>query len=124
MFKTAIMMITAAAMPMAQVCADTVDPKTAELKVGETQVLELNGNPTTGFRWMLAEALPADSPVSVEIAYESAASRKPLCGLGGVFKVHYTGVKPGEATVILMYARPWEKDAYPSTKVNLTVKVN
>ncbi|MBO5683530.1 MAG: protease inhibitor I42 family protein, partial [Akkermansia sp.] len=39
------------------------------------------------------------------------------------FKVRYTGVKPGETTVVFIYARPWEKDAYPSTKVNLTVKV-
>lgn len=118
------MTMAVAAVPVAQGWAATVEQKTAELKVGETQVLELKGNPTTGFRWMLAEALPADSPVSVEIAYESAASRKPLCGRGGVFKVSYTGVKPGETTVVLIYARPWEKDAYPSTKVNLTVKVN
>ncbi len=124
MFKKALMTMAVAAMPMAQGWADTVEEKTAELKVGETQVLELQGNPTTGFRWMLAEALPADSPVSVEIVYESAASRKPLCGSGGVFKVSYTGVKPGETTLVLIYARPWEKDAYPSTKVNLTVKVN
>lgn len=124
MFKNAFMTMVVAAVSVAQVWADTVEEKTAELKVGETQVLELNGNPTTGFRWMLAEALSADSPVSVEIAYESAASRKPLCGRGGVFKVRYTGVKPGETTVVLIYARPWEKDAYPSTKINLTVKVN
>lgn len=124
MFKKALMSMAVAAMPMAQGWADTVVEKTAELKVGETQVLELRGNPTTGFRWMLAEALSADSPVSVEIVYESAASRKPLCGSGGVFKVSYTGVKPGETTVVLIYARPWEKDAYPFKKVNLTVKVN
>lgn len=124
MFKKALMSMAVAAMPMAQGWAETVEEKTAELKVGETQVLELRGNPTTGFRWMLAEALSADSPVSVEIVYESAASRKPLCGSGGVFKVSYTGVKPGETTVVLIYARPWEKDAYPFKKVNLTVKVN
>ena len=124
MFKNAFMTMVVAAVSVAQVWADTVEEKTAELKVGETQVLELNGNPTTGFSWMLAESLPADSPVSVVISYESAASRKPLCGRGGVFKVRYTGVKPGETTVVLMYARPWEKDAYPSTKINLTVKVN
>lgn len=117
-------MLAVAALSAETAAADTVEQKNAELKVGETQVLELNGNPTTGFCWMLAEALPADSPVSVEIAYESAASRKPLCGRGGVFKVSYTGVKPGETAVVLIYARPWEKDAYPSTKVNLTVKVN
>ena len=124
MFKNAFMTMVVAAVSVAQVWADTVEEKTAELKVGETQVLELNGNTTTGFSWMLAEALSADSPVSVEIVYESAASRKPLCGSGGVFKVSYTGVKPGETTVVLIYARPWEKDAYPSTKINLTLKVN
>ena len=73
---------------------------------------------------MLAEALPSDSSVSVEIVFESAATRKPLCGQGGVFKVSYTGAKPGESTDVLMYARPWEKESDPAAKVNLTVKVN
>ena len=59
MFKKALMTMAVASMPMAQGWADTVEEKTAELKVGETQVLELRGNPTTGFRWMLAEALSA-----------------------------------------------------------------
>lgn len=36
----------------------------------------------------------------------------------------YTGAKPGESTVVLMYARPWEKESDPAAKVNLTVKVN
>lgn len=121
MFKRFLMVAAVAAVPMVQ--AAHVQDVRAELKVGETQVLELEGNPTTGFSWALAEPLPADSPVHVTIAYEAADSPRGLVGRGGVFKVRYTGVAPGTATVVLVYARPWEKGKAPHMKTNLTVTV-
>lgn len=121
MFKRFLMVAAVAAVPMVQ--AAHVQDVRAELKVGETQVLELEGNPTTGFSWALVEPLPADSPVHVTIAYEAADSPRGLVGRGGVFKVRYTGVAPGTATVVLVYARPWEKGKAPHMKTNLTVTV-
>lgn len=123
MNKSFCMFAAVAAVPMVQ--AAHVQELRAELQVGETQVLELKGNPTTGFLWALAEPLPADSPVQVTIEYEAAASPRGLVevGRGGVFKVRYTGVAPGRAVVVLVYARPWEKDEAPHLKTILTVTV-
>jgi predicted secreted protein len=59
-----------------------------------------------------------------ETGVASVAFLSGGAGGGGVFKVSYTGAKPGESTDVLMYARPWEKESDPAAKVNLTVKVN
>ena len=54
----------------------------------------------------------------------SSPAKRPLAGRGGIYKVKYTGLTPGSATVTLIYARPWDRDAYPIQKVllNITVK--
>lgn len=123
MFRNFFMAMAVAAVPMVQAQSETVREVRAELQVGETRELELAGNPTTGYTWALAEPLQADSPVKVEINYEAAASPRGLVGRGGVFKVRYTGVTPGTATVKLVYARPWEKGKAPHMKANLIVTV-
>ena len=123
MFKNFFMALAVAIVPMVQAQTGAVQELAAELKVGETQVLELPGNPTTGYSWALAAPLPSDCPVSVAVDYEAAESPRGLVGRGGVFKVCYTGVKPGTATVELVYARPWEKGKAPLQKTNLIVTV-
>ena len=122
-FKNFFMALAVAIVPMVQAQTGAVQELAAELKVGETQVLELPGNPTTGYSWILAAPLPSDCPVSVAVDYEAAESPRGLVGRGGVFKVCYTGVKPGTATVELVYARPWEKGKAPLQKTNLIVTV-
>ena len=124
MLKNVFMGMTLAAAATAQLWADTVKEVSAQLNVGETQMLDLRGNPSTGFSWLLAEPLPPDCPVSVEINYTASPTKRPVSGSGGIFKVKYTGLTPGSATVALIYARPWERDAYPTQKVllNITVK--
>ena len=102
---------------------DTVNEESAQLNVGETQVLELSGNPTTGYTWLLAEPLPPNYPVSVEIDYTSTPTKRPLTGRGGIFKVKYTGLTPGSATVKLIYARPWARDATQNKKIHLNITV-
>lgn len=123
MIKSFMMVAAVAAVPMVQ--AAQVQEVRAELKAGETQVLELEGNPTTGFSWALAEPLPADSPVDVTIVYEASDSARGVVrvGRGGVYKVRYTGVAAGTARVVLVYARPWEKGKAPHKKTVLTVTV-
>lgn len=50
------------------------------LRVGESRILLLPGNPTTGYEWSLAGPLPVNAPVSVELAPEAPAcpQGKPL----------------------------------------------
>ncbi|MDO5450539.1 MAG: protease inhibitor I42 family protein [Akkermansia sp.] len=83
------------------------------LKVGESAVRVLDGNPTTGYVWT-AQELPADSAVKVTTRIMPAeATKEPVCGSPSPTEVTITAVRPGTATVKLVYARPWEKDEAP-----------
>ena len=123
MMRNVCIAMASMVVPLVQAREESVRDVAAELRVGETQVLELQGNPTTGYSWMLPKPLPTDSPVRVEITYESARTQRALCGGGGVFKVQSTGLTPGKTTLELVYARPWEKGKTPHSRVNLTVTV-
>ena len=93
------------------------------MRVGETVTRVLDGNPTTGYLWK-AEQLPEDAPVAVETAQLPAAERKePVCGAPSPTRVTITARKPGTATVVVNYARPWEKDTPPARSVRYEITV-
>lgn len=93
------------------------------MHVGETVTRTLKGNPTTGFLWKAREQ-PADSPVKAETALLPAEERKePLCGAPSPTQVTITAQKPGTATVVVDYARPWEKDTPPARTVQYNITV-
>lgn len=90
---------------------------------GETVTRVLDGNPTTGYLWK-AEQLPEDAAVKVETAILPAEKGKcPLCGAPSPTQVTITAVKPGTSTVVVNYARPWEKDQEPARTVRYKVTV-
>lgn len=93
------------------------------MRVGETVTRVLDGNPTTGYLWK-AEQLPEDAPVAVETAQLPAERRKePVCGAPSPTRVTITARKPGTATVVVNYARPWEKDTPPARSVRYEITV-
>lgn len=90
---------------------------------GETVTRVLDGNPTTGYLWK-AEQLPEDAAVKVETAILPAEKGKcPLCGAPSPTQVTITAQKPGTATVVVHYARPWEKDTPPAQTVQYDITV-
>lgn len=83
-----------------------VAEKLPELKAGDYRV-ELEGNPTTGYRWHYT--------IEPEGIVEEAASEyyqnpgtEGNSGAGGVFVFDFSGVKAGEAEAAFQYDRPWE----------------
>ncbi len=93
------------------------------MREGETVTRVLDGNPTTGYLWK-AEQLPEDAAVKAETAVLPAEkSKRPLCGAPSPTQVTITAVKPGTATVVVNYARPWEKDKEPARTVRYEVTV-
>lgn len=117
--KAALLLGAALLAVPAAVAQDTID-----LVAGQSVCITLPGNPTTGFVWQVA-ACP--SVVKVELALESnktAPQARPVCGRPCRTVVTITGVKAGQGTVRLIYARPWAKEAPPAkTKLlDITVK--
>lgn len=106
------------------VAAEPVQEKIT-MHEGETVTRTLDGNPTTGYLWK-AQEQPAESPVKVETALvhrEQRDDEPPVCGAPSPTQVTITAQKPGTATVVLHYARPWEKDTPPAQTVQYDITV-
>ena len=104
------------------VCAAEPAATPVELTVGQSMTVTLPGNPTTGFMWSVAEC---PDVVQVNLALEKVAPRSgpPLCGSPRATVATFAGLKAGQGTVTLIYARPWEKDTPPAQKRIFTVNV-
>ena len=103
--------------------AEPVQREEITMRAGETVTRVLRGNPTTGYLWK-AEQLPPGAAVKVETAQLPAEERRePVCGAPSPTQVTITAVKPGTATVVVNYARPWEKGKAPARSVRYEVTV-
>lgn len=99
--------------------------QTVNLGVGQTMDLTLDSNPTTGYRWFLAQS-PDPAVVLVEThAFVRDRETAGLSGAGGreIFAVR--GVSPGYTEMVLEYHRPWERErGKPPAKVHrITLRV-
>lgn len=93
------------------------------LKAGETQLIELPSNPTTGYSWYPTKKIENNPIISlVKSGYE--ANNTALIGSGGTQFWEIKGKKPGSYTLTLQYKRPWEKKVKPIEikKFVITVK--
>ena len=88
-------------------------------KPGDTLVVRLAENPTTGFRWAVTQAAAGVlQPLSDDF---EAGGTAP--GAGGARVLRYRVSATGEASLALQLARPWEANAPRSTfQVRLSVQ--
>lgn len=89
-----------------------------QVGVGATTTLELDGNPTTGYRWVLdADASENADLVRVKDAgYAAPAAERPVLGAPKKQKFEVTGVEPGEAMLVFRYIRSGDAEAAKSTE--------
>lgn len=78
----------------------------------KTAVIELEGNPTTGYKWIPLSY--DDQTLKIEEEYVSSVDNSKLppeeqvMGAGGVFKFTVTGLRQGKTLVDFTYLREWE----------------
>jgi inhibitor of cysteine peptidase len=93
------------------------------MQTGQTLVVSLPSNPTTGYRW---EVDTIDSAVLTQMGeaeYQNlAVSATPLVGQGGIETFHFEAAGPGETPLRLFYRRSFE-DAEPAQIFFLLVTV-
>jgi inhibitor of cysteine peptidase len=99
--------------------SDADVPGEHDLSVGEELVVRLQENPTTGFRWRLAE-LP-DAVTVAEDGFEAQAPERH--GHGGVHTFRLRPTAPGEYRVAAALGRSWGSAA-PERTVEFTVRVS
>jgi predicted secreted protein len=85
---------------------------------GDTLVVRLGGNPTTGYRWS-----PTHVPPPLRLVSSRYVAPTPQrLGQGGTYVFRFRTVA-GTGRLSLAYARPWERAKPPLRSFVLTVRV-
>jgi inhibitor of cysteine peptidase len=94
---------------------------TVELNTGDTLVLTLEVNPTTGYTWEVESDDPAVIESISEPEYNPDSS---AIGAGGTYTYRFRAVAEGQVTLRLIYHRPFETNVpeLKSCKVTINVK--
>jgi predicted secreted protein len=79
-----------------------------QVRVGAEFVITLPSNPSTGYRWMLADSL---GPMLRLQAQTYVAQQPVMPGSGGHERLTFVGVAAGETTIRLRYQRPVQASA-------------
>ena len=103
--------------------------KTNSVKVGQSVVLKLEGNITTGYEWELSEIDKKSVVLVGKIEYRNTEPVPPKGGKdelktggGGVYQAKFKALKPGKTTIRLVYWRG-EKNENPYDTFTITLLV-
>ncbi len=94
--------------------------KTIELKKGATLVVSLEGNPTTGYNWQVADPAPA---ILKQVGDVEVTPVSDAMGAPGTIVLKFSAVQAGQSTLKLAYHRSWEKGVAPEKTFEVTVVV-
>ncbi|MFN2155296.1 MAG: protease inhibitor I42 family protein [Anaerolineae bacterium] len=98
------------------------DGRQIEMQQGQTLVVSLESNPSTGYRWERA-------PVEDEILQQAGepefrqGGRSGLVGTPGQQIFRFQAAATGTTRLDLVYHRPWEQEAKPEGIFSVTVVV-
>jgi inhibitor of cysteine peptidase len=92
--------------------------RTVSLTVGTRFSIELEENPTTGYKWSTPEF--DEKSLALE-ADDYTLAKGAAIGGGGTRKFGFVVKSTGRTTIRLVYRRPWERDAAPEAVFELTV---
>ena len=91
-----------------------------ELNAGQMLIISLEGNPTTGYTWEVAEL---DDQVLRQVGETEFKPESDAIGAGGVQTLHFETVNSGQTTLKLVYHRSWEDDVEPAETFSAQVVV-
>ena len=102
---------------------DADNGKAVTLTAGQTLIVRLASNPTTGYEWQLQSADAAVIKPVGEAGFTPAPAPTGMVGTGGIAEWRFEAVGEGTTTLTLSYQRPWEQNATPEQTFTLTVTV-
>lgn len=103
-------------------CQKKKSKNISKLKIGESLVRSLEGNPSTGYSWQYE----VSNPDNVAISSEMTDENKDMMVIGAPVKMNFTitGKKIGETKIIFVYKRTWENNTPPLKSDTLDIKVD
>lgn len=96
---------------------------TVSLALGQTLIVALDGNATTGYVWELGRVKKKVLSTDGDVTYTPTPLATPQPGSGGVFTARITAVGLGQSYVKLVYDRPFEAGAPPIKTFTVLVLV-
>ena len=99
---------------------DTDNASQVPLEVGQTLVLSLDSNPTTGYQWEITEL---DEAILKQTGHEYEADQPVLIGSGGKEVWRFQAQSSGSTTLSLGYKRSWEERIEPIQTYSVEVAV-
>lgn len=97
-----------------------IDGQVIEVGVGDELVIELAGNPTTGYNWYVTDL---DTSVLQAQGEPEFTADSSAIGSGGVLALSFKAQAAGETTLSLAYQRAWEVGIPPLETLTLQVVV-
>lgn len=95
---------------------------TLRMRVGDSVVLTLEANMTTGYAWsFVARGHPVLSVVSARYLPPHSGPGHPILGAGGVFVSRLAVVRTGRCTVALAYLRHTRTATSPARRFRVTI---
>src|SRR5690606_39698816 len=93
-----------------------------QLHAGQTLTITLPSNPTTGFRWEVADAAPGVLRSLSQEVYTTPEDAG-LVGSAGQSTWRYQAYQPGEWRLLMHYRRPWETEVASAKTIDCRIKV-
>ena len=94
--------------------------KIIEMNVRDTFSVKLEGNPSTGYTWEVAEV---DTAVLKKVGETEFETESDLVGASGVLILHFEAIGRGETPLNLVYHRSWEEDVPREETFEISVVV-
>ena len=94
---------------------------TRELGAGEALLLRLPENPTTGYRWQVAQTGDGELEL-VEDRFESAAGPKAAVGAAGERLLRFVGKRAGRVELTARQGRAWEAATAAGKSLSVVVR--
>ncbi|MCK4392450.1 protease inhibitor I42 family protein, partial [Candidatus Bipolaricaulota bacterium] len=96
--------------------------RTITMDVGNTLIVRLWGNPTTGYLWECTQTLIEGVLQLLNVEFQSAAAPSGMVGVSGVFIFRFQILASGTVPLQLVYHRPWEEEAIETFSVTIVTQ--
>jgi len=94
-----------------------------KLARGDTLVVRLDANPSTGYSWTALDAAPAILVPDGEPVYRPREAAANTAGAGGVTTFRLRAISAGRGTLAFAYRRAWDTGVPPARMVRYIVVV-
>jgi len=97
--------------------------RAVRLTKGQRLVLELEENPSTGYKWQFRDDGLPDVVKLVDSKFEPYSTEPTRLGVGGKRFFTFEAVEYGNGLIKLVYCRPWQCELSTAKEFSVTVNV-